>query len=115
MNLNKTHWMAIGPAPVDTPGKALGHTVGRIDVAAPDPGNIDTMYVGGSGGGVWKTAVWTRTDPIWLPFTDDQPSTNSPAITRWPFIRRITEPSLRWSRVPAPEYLSQPILASAGS
>ena len=76
MNLNKTHWMPIGPAPVDTPGTALGHTVGRIDVAAPDPGTVDTMYVGGSGGGVWKTAVWTRTDPIWLPFTDDQPSTN---------------------------------------
>ncbi len=76
MNLNKTYWMPIGPAPVDTPGTALGHTVGRIDVAAPDPGNVDTMYVGGSGGGVWKTAVWTRSDPIWLAFTDDQPSIN---------------------------------------
>lgn len=76
MNLNKVHWMPIGPAPVDTPGTALGHTVGRIDVAAPDPGNVDTIYVAGSGGGIWKTGVWTRSDPVWLPFTDDQPSTN---------------------------------------
>jgi hypothetical protein len=67
MNLNKVHWMPIGPAPVDTPGKALGHTVGRIDVAAPDPGTVDTMYVAGSGGGIWKTGVWTRSDPVWLP------------------------------------------------
>jgi photosystem II stability/assembly factor-like uncharacterized protein len=76
MNLDKVHWMPIGPAPVDTPGKALGRTVGRIDVAAPDPGNVDTMYVGGSGGGIWKTGVWTHPDPVWLPFTDDQPSIN---------------------------------------
>ena len=76
MNLSSTRWTPIGPAPVDTPAKALGHTVGRIDAAAPDPGNVDTMYVGGAGGGVWKTGVWTRSDPVWLAFTDDQPSIN---------------------------------------
>src|SRR5215467_244101 len=76
MKLSSTRWTAIGPAPVDTPTKALGHTVGRIDAAAPDPGNVDAMCVGSAGGGVWKTGVWTRSDPVWLVLTDDQPSIN---------------------------------------
>ena len=76
MNLDKVHWMAIGPSPVDTPGVSLGSSAGRIDAAAPDPGNVDTMYVGAAGGGVWKTGVWTNPTPVWIGFTDDQPSTN---------------------------------------
>src|SRR6476469_969302 len=74
MNLDSTHWMAIGPSPVDTPGVSLGSSAGRIDGVAPDPGNADTMYVGASGGGVWKTGVWTNPTPTWIPFTDDLPS-----------------------------------------
>jgi hypothetical protein len=76
MNLNTTQWMPIGPSPVDTPGVSLGSSAGRIDAAAPDPSNVDTMYVGASGGGVWKTGVWTNPTPVWLPVSDDQPSTN---------------------------------------
>lgn len=76
MELSSSKWFPIGPAPTDTPGHALGHTVGRVDVAAADPGNVDTVYVGAGGGGIWKTGVWTRSDPVWLPFTDDQPSIN---------------------------------------
>ena len=92
MNLSSTRWTPIGPAPVDTPAKALGHTVGRIDAAAPDPGNVDTMYVGGGGGGVWKTGVWTRTDPSGFPSPTISRAQTSPVITRWPFTLRITEP-----------------------
>jgi photosystem II stability/assembly factor-like uncharacterized protein len=76
MTLNSTHWTAIGPAPVDSPGVSLGSSAGRIDVAAPDPGNVDTMYVGAKGGGIWKTGVWTNPVPTWIAFTDDMPSTN---------------------------------------
>ena len=64
MELSSSKWFPIGPAPTDTPGHALGHTVGRVDAAAADPGNIDTMYVGAGGGGIWKTG---------LPDTHDQP------------------------------------------
>jgi len=74
MNLDSTHWMAIGPSPVDTPGVSLGSSAGRIDGVAPDPGNADTMYVGASGGGVWKTGVWSNPTPTWIAFTDDMPS-----------------------------------------
>jgi photosystem II stability/assembly factor-like uncharacterized protein len=76
MNLDKVHWMAIGPAPVDTPGVSLDFSAGRIEAAAPDPGAVDTMYVGASGGGVWKTGVWNNPSPIWLVTSDDQPSIN---------------------------------------
>jgi len=71
MNLSSANWTAIGPAPVNTPGVSLGDSAGRIDVAAPDPGNVDTMYIGASGGGVWKTGVWTDPVHTWIAFTDD--------------------------------------------
>ena len=115
MNLNKTQWMPIGPAPVATPGKALGHTVGRIDVAAPDPGNVDTMYVGGSGGGVWKTAVWTRSDPIWLAFTDDQPSINLAGYHSLAVHPAHHGTVFAIVSAPAPECSSPPISVSAGT
>ena len=51
MNLSDTQWTAVGPAPVDTPNVSLGHSAGRIEVAAPDPTNADVMYVGANGGG----------------------------------------------------------------
>jgi hypothetical protein len=76
MNLSPTKWTAIGPAPVDTPNVSLGFSAGRIEAAAPDPGNIDTMYVGASGGGVWKTGVWNNPSPVWLVTSDEQPSIN---------------------------------------
>lgn len=76
--LSATQWQPIGPAPISSPGVAQGFTDGRIEVAAPDPADPDVMYVGGSNGGVWKTATWgfssSQGGPIWLPLTDDQPS-----------------------------------------
>jgi photosystem II stability/assembly factor-like uncharacterized protein len=74
MTLSSTKWTAVGPSPVDTPGVSLGSSAGRIEVAAPDPGNADTMYVGANGGGVWKTGVWSNPTPTWLVLTDDMPS-----------------------------------------
>jgi photosystem II stability/assembly factor-like uncharacterized protein len=76
MSLSNTKWTAIGPAPTDTPNVSLGHSAGRIEVAAPDPTNADTMYIGANGGGVWKTGVWNNPPPVWLSVSDDQPSLN---------------------------------------
>jgi photosystem II stability/assembly factor-like uncharacterized protein len=76
MNLSNTKWTPIGPAPVDTPNVSMGHSAGRIEAAAPDPTNADTMYIGANGGGVWKTGVWNNPSPVWLSVSDDQPSLN---------------------------------------
>jgi photosystem II stability/assembly factor-like uncharacterized protein len=76
MTLSDTAWSAIGPAPTDTPQVSLGHSAGRIEVAAPDPTNADVMYIGANGGGVWKTGVWNNPSPVWLSVSDDQPSLN---------------------------------------
>src|SRR5258707_1391761 len=76
MTLSDTVWSAIGPAPTDTPQVSLGHSAGRIEVAAPDPTSNDVMYIGANGGGVWKTGVWNNPSPVWLSVSDDQPSLN---------------------------------------
>ena len=76
MSLSNTQWTAIGPASTDTPNVSLGHSAGRIEVAAPDPGKADVMYVGANGGGVWKTGVWNNPTPARIPVTDGQPSLN---------------------------------------
>jgi len=62
--LSASKWTPIGPAPVNSP------FAGRIDVAAPDPGNANVMYVGANNGGVWKTTNWSTSYPTWTPMTD---------------------------------------------
>ena len=78
MLLSTTKWTALGPAPIATPNVSLGFSAGRIEAAAPDPTNADTMYIGANGGGVWKTGVWNAAPqaPTWIPVSDDQPSLN---------------------------------------
>jgi len=44
MNLDSTHWMAIGPSPVDTPGVSLGSSAGRIDGVAPQEAVAGARY-----------------------------------------------------------------------
>jgi len=62
--LSASKWTPIGPAPVNGP------FAGRIDVAAPDPGNGNVMYVGANNGGIWKTTNWSSPYPTWTPITD---------------------------------------------
>ena len=38
---------------------------GRIETAAPVPGNPNIMYVAADGGGVWETTDWLATSPTW--------------------------------------------------
>ena len=64
ITLSATSWTPIGPAP------GSGPFVGRIDVAAPDPGNNDVMYVGANNGGIWKTTDWSDATPVWTELTD---------------------------------------------
>ena len=51
--LNLSNWVPIGPAPIDTAG-GLDQISGRIQIAAPDPGNALTIYLGSDNGGIWK-------------------------------------------------------------
>src|SRR5215472_6233730 len=64
VTLSANKWTPIGPAPVNGP------FAGRIDVAAPDPGNSSVMYLGANVGGIWKTTNWLDANPTWTPITD---------------------------------------------
>ena len=67
--LNLSNWVPIGPAPIDTAG-GLDQISGRIQIAAPDPGNALTIYLGSDNGGIWKNI----NAPSWTPLTDQMPS-----------------------------------------
>jgi Ca2+-binding RTX toxin-like protein len=67
ITLSSTSWTPIGPAPGMSGSFKF---VGRIDVAAPDPGNNDVMYVGANNGGIWKTTDWSDATPVWTELTD---------------------------------------------
>lgn len=62
--LSATKWTPIGPAPVNGP------FAGRIDVAAPDPNNVNVMYLGANNAGIWKTTNWMDASPTWTAITD---------------------------------------------
>jgi uncharacterized repeat protein (TIGR01451 family) len=75
LSLSATVWSNIGPAPIlGGPYTASG----RVNVAVPDPGNPNVMYIGTPGGGVWMTSDWNDNPPTWTPLTDDQPSLQIP-------------------------------------
>ncbi len=64
-------WTFIGPQPIDTP-YTDPVVSGRVTALAIDPGNVNTVYLGGAQGGVWKT---TNGGTAWTPMTDTQAST----------------------------------------
>jgi hypothetical protein len=43
---------------------------GRVATIRVDPANPATVYVGASGGGIWKTPDITLTTPVWTPLTN---------------------------------------------
>lgn len=71
--LSTSQWTALGPGIINGP------FAGRIDVAAPDPSNINVMYLGSNNGGIWKTTNWLDASPTWTVITD-QPQILSLAI-----------------------------------
>ena len=71
VTLSTSKFTPIGPAPIRTAG-GLIWVSGRIEAAAPDPTDPDTIYVGGDNGGIWKNI----SPPNWIPLTDFMPSLN---------------------------------------
>ncbi len=69
-------WQPLGPAQVAT--AAYGLVTGRITSLAADPNDSsgNTLYVGSSGGGVWKStnAAGSPANTRFLPLTDDLPA-----------------------------------------
>ena len=68
-------WQAVGPATVAT--AAYGNVSGRVTSVAIDPSDLtgNTVYVGTTGGGVWKStnAMASAASVSFLPLTDRLP------------------------------------------
>ena len=69
--LSTTIWTSIGPRPIETAG-GLGAISGRVQAAAPDPADVNVLYIAGDDGGIWKRIAPSG----WVPLTDFQPSLN---------------------------------------
>jgi hypothetical protein len=68
-------WQSLGPAQVATP--AYGAVTGRITSLAADPNSAgNTLYLGATGGGVWKSAnaAGPTANVTFTPLTDDLPA-----------------------------------------
>ena len=71
-------WQSLGPAQVAT--AAYGPVTGRITSLAADPNSAgNTLYVGATGGGVWKStnAAGNAGNVTFTPLTDDLPTFSS--------------------------------------
>lgn len=67
-------WVAQGPAPVlggaNTEVVPNDEVVGAIQAVVAHPSDSDVLYIGGVGGGVWRTDDATAAVPTWTPLTD---------------------------------------------
>ena len=63
-------WQSLGPLQVQTP--AYGLVTGRVSSLAADPNDTsgNTVYLGATGGGVWKSTN-AKTGATFMPLTDD--------------------------------------------
>src|ERR1035438_298094 len=96
------NWEMVGPSPVlatfatsDLPAGGTNYFGGSIWAIAIDPANKNNVYIGGAGGGVWKS---TNGGTTWTSLTDSMPwlsigavvidPSNSNTVyagTGWPF------------------------------
>jgi subtilisin-like proprotein convertase family protein len=72
--VSKQQWTPIGPASINTQANA-----GRVTTVAVDPSDPsgNTVYAGGSSGGIWKTTNFLTQDPngpTWVSLTDFGPT-----------------------------------------
>jgi hypothetical protein len=76
-----TVWQPVGPMQVST--SAWGLVTGRVTSLAADPSDTsgNTLYVGTTGGGVWKSTTAAQANPTFLPLTDDLSAYSSASLT----------------------------------
>ncbi len=76
-------WQPLGPSSIVSP--AFGHLTGRISALALDPNDAtgNTLYVGTTGGGVWKStnAAGPLASATFTPLTDTLPAFSANAGT----------------------------------
>ncbi|HEV7557414.1 MAG TPA: hypothetical protein VGO00_18230 [Kofleriaceae bacterium] len=66
-------WLQLGPQSALSEWNGSyydGLDSGRVATVRADPTNPATIYIGAIGGGIWKTADITMTEPVWTPLTD---------------------------------------------
>jgi hypothetical protein len=73
-------WLPLGPVAVQS--RSFGLTTGRISALAVDPSDAtgNTLYVGTTGGGIWKSQNANTSDAAnisFIPLTDNLPALNS--------------------------------------
>ncbi len=90
--LSRSEWSPLGPASINSGGGA-----GRVSSIAVDPSDPsgNTVYVAGSGGGVWKTTDFlthAAGGPTYIPLTDSGP-TNSLNIGSIAVFARNNDPN----------------------
>ncbi len=73
LNSDSTVWQSAGPVQLSTP--SYGLVTGRISSLAADPTNRNILYLGATGGGVWKStnAAGPAGTVTFQPLTDDLP------------------------------------------
>ena len=75
-------WQSLGPAQIST--SAYGLVTGRVTAIASDPSDPtgNTVYLGTTGGGVWKSAnaAGPIASAVFTPLTDDLPAFTSGSI-----------------------------------
>ena len=77
-------WVSQGPGP--TRGGQVenispnNEVVGAVNAVAPHPTDVNTLFVGGGNGGVWRTRNATAASPTWTPLTDQLASMSIGAL-----------------------------------
>lgn len=67
-SLSGVTWKPIGPDPIDAGGNVFWN--GRVNSITINPNNASQIYIGTTGGGVWKT---NDAGAHWTPLTDHEP------------------------------------------
>ena len=67
-SLHGVTWQPIGPDPIDAGGNVFWN--GRVNTIAINPNNANQIYIGTTGGGIWKS---NDAGAHWTPLTDHLP------------------------------------------
>ncbi|MCA9249248.1 MAG: hypothetical protein KDA42_19135, partial [Planctomycetales bacterium] len=81
-----SNWVAQGPGPA-TDGQVEGvgpapadQVVGAIHTVVAHPTDADTLWIGATNGGIWRTDDATASSPTWYPQTDNLTSLSIGAL-----------------------------------
>jgi hypothetical protein len=70
-----TTWIPSGPSPIINGGtenvNPNNEVSGAVHSVVTHPTDADTIYIGTTNGGIWKTTNATSVSPNWTPLTDD--------------------------------------------